>query len=46
MSEPAGFVEGSLPRLSQVAGRLEKRAWVRRSPDPTDGRCTVATLTD
>ncbi|MBM4791837.1 MarR family transcriptional regulator [Streptomyces sioyaensis] len=46
MSELAAFVEGSLPRLSQVVGRLEKRGWVRRSPDPTDGRYTVATLND
>ncbi|WP_030410209.1 MarR family winged helix-turn-helix transcriptional regulator [Streptomyces sp. NRRL S-1448] len=46
MSELAAFVEGSLPRLSQVVGRLEKRGWVRRSPDPTDGRYTVATLSD
>ncbi|WP_432002691.1 MarR family winged helix-turn-helix transcriptional regulator [Streptomyces sioyaensis] len=46
MSELAAFVEGSLPRLSQVVGRLEKRGWVHRSPDPTDGRYTVATLND
>ncbi|MGW2921869.1 MarR family winged helix-turn-helix transcriptional regulator [Streptomyces angustmyceticus] len=46
MSELAAFVEGSLPRLSQVVGRLEKRGWVRRNPDPADGRYTVATLTD
>ncbi|MFD9210202.1 MarR family winged helix-turn-helix transcriptional regulator [Streptomyces sioyaensis] len=46
MSELAAFVEGSLPRLSQVVGRLEKRGWVHRSPDPTDGRYTVATLSD
>lgn len=46
MTELAAFAEGSLPRLSQVVGRLEKRGWVRRGPDPTDGRYTVATLTD
>ncbi|MFF3546228.1 MarR family winged helix-turn-helix transcriptional regulator [Streptomyces platensis] len=46
MSELAAFVEGSLPRLSQVVGRLEKRGWIRRNPDPADGRYTVATLTD
>ncbi|MFJ9706314.1 MarR family winged helix-turn-helix transcriptional regulator [Streptomyces sp. NPDC101234] len=46
MSELAAFVEGSLPRLSQVVGRLEKRDWARRSTDPSDGRYTVATLTD
>ena len=28
MSVLAGFAEGSLPRLSQVVGRLEKRGWL------------------
>lgn len=46
MSDLAGFAESGLPRLSQVIGRLEKRGWVRRSPDPTDGRATLATLTE
>ncbi|MGW0436239.1 MarR family winged helix-turn-helix transcriptional regulator [Micromonospora sp. NPDC003197] len=46
MSELAAFAEGSLSRLSQVVGRLEKRGWVRRRPDPTDGRYTLAVLTD
>jgi DNA-binding MarR family transcriptional regulator len=46
MSDLAGFTESGLPRLSQVVSRLEKRGWVRRSPDPTDGRITLATLTD
>ena len=35
----------SLPRLSQVVARLEQRGWVRRTPDPADGRYTLATLT-
>jgi DNA-binding MarR family transcriptional regulator len=46
MSDLAGFTESGLPRLSQVVGRLEKRGWVRRSPDPSDGRITLATLTE
>lgn len=46
MSDLAGFTESGLPRLSQVVGRLEKRGWVRRSPDPSDGRITLAALTD
>jgi DNA-binding MarR family transcriptional regulator len=46
MSDLAGFAESGLPRLSQVIARLEKRGWVRRSPDPTDGRTTLATLTE
>ena len=46
MSELAALADGSLSRLSQVVARLEKKGWVRRSPDPTDGRYTLATLTD
>jgi DNA-binding MarR family transcriptional regulator len=46
MSVLAAFAEGSLSRLSQVVGRLEKRGWVRRTPDPADGRFTLAILTD
>ena len=46
MSTLAEFTEGQLPRLSQVAARLEKRGWVTRRPDPTDRRSTLATLTD
>jgi DNA-binding MarR family transcriptional regulator len=46
MSVLAMLAEGSLPRLSQVVGRLERRGWVRRVPDPGDGRYTLAVLTD
>jgi DNA-binding MarR family transcriptional regulator len=46
MSNLAVFTEGSLSRLSNVAARLEKRGWLRRAPDPADGRCTLAILTD
>lgn len=46
MSDLAGFTEAGLPRLSQVVGRLEKRGWVERSADPSDGRITLATLTN
>ena len=46
MSTLAEQAEGSLPRLSQVVARMEKRAWVRRAPDPADGRYTLATLTE
>src|SRR5277367_3442026 len=45
MSDLAILAEGSLPRLSQVVARLEKRGWVRRTPDPSDGRYTLAILT-
>ncbi len=46
MSDLAVLSEGSLPRLSQVVSRLEKRGWIRRMPDPGDARYTLAVLTD
>ena len=46
MSVLAALADGSLPRLSQVVARLERRGLVRRFPDPDDGRYTLATLTD
>ncbi|MCP2329133.1 DNA-binding MarR family transcriptional regulator [Hamadaea flava] len=46
MSDLAVLANGSLSRLSHVVGRLEKRGWVRREPDPDDGRFTLALLTD
>ncbi|HWL45380.1 MAG TPA: MarR family transcriptional regulator [Ilumatobacter sp.] len=46
ISTLAEFAEGSLPRVSQVVSRLEQRGWLYRSPDPADGRYTLATLTD
>lgn len=46
MSQLAEAVDGSLPRLSQVASRLCKAGWLERRPDPDDGRSTLATLTD
>jgi DNA-binding MarR family transcriptional regulator len=45
MSALAMWAGASLPRLSQVVARLEQRGWVRRAPDPSDGRYTLATLT-
>ncbi|MFJ5987841.1 MarR family winged helix-turn-helix transcriptional regulator [Lentzea sp. NPDC092896] len=46
MSELAHLANGSLSRLSNVVKRLQQRGWVVRSPDPGDGRYTIATLTD
>lgn len=46
MSEVAHHAGSTLSRLSNVVSRLEARGWVRRRPDPTDGRYTLATLTD
>ncbi|MEV6594580.1 MarR family winged helix-turn-helix transcriptional regulator [Streptomyces acidicola] len=46
MSEVAQYAGSTLSRLSNVVIRLEKRGWVHRHPDPSDGRATLATLTD
>ncbi|MBB5958433.1 DNA-binding MarR family transcriptional regulator [Saccharothrix tamanrassetensis] len=45
MSELAYLTNGSLSRLSNVVKRLEQRGLVTRSPDPADGRYTLAALT-
>jgi len=46
MSELAIYANGSLSRLSRAVARLERRDWVTRTPDPADGRYTLAILTD
>jgi DNA-binding MarR family transcriptional regulator len=46
MSELANLARGSMSRLSNVVKRLEQRGYVMRSPDPTNGRYTLAMLTD
>ncbi|WP_328543221.1 MarR family transcriptional regulator [Streptomyces sp. NBC_00117] len=46
MSEVAQYAGSTLSRLSNVVGRLEKRGWIRRHPDPSDGRSTLASLTE
>jgi DNA-binding MarR family transcriptional regulator len=46
MSELAYLASGSLSRLSNVVKRFEQRGWVTRHPDPTDGRYTIAELSD
>ncbi|MGX1117352.1 DNA-binding MarR family transcriptional regulator [Streptomyces ambofaciens] len=46
MGELAFLASGSLSRLSNVIKRCEKRGWVVRTPDPTDGRYTLARLTE
>lgn len=45
MSVLAGYANSSLSRLSRAASRLESKGWVRRQPDPSDGRYTLAVLT-
>jgi DNA-binding MarR family transcriptional regulator len=44
MSELAEHASSSLSRLSHLVKRLESRGYVRREPDPTDGRFTNAIL--
>src|SRR6201998_1310877 len=46
MSALAQVTNASLSRLSHLVDRLEKRALVRREPDPSDGRFTNAILTE
>lgn len=46
MSVLANYANSSLTRLSRAAARLETKGWVRRAPDPGDGRYTLATLTE
>ena len=46
MSELAAATNGSLSRLSHLVKRLEGWGYVRREPDSTDGRSTIAVLTD
>ncbi|MFD0558670.1 DNA-binding MarR family transcriptional regulator [Stackebrandtia endophytica] len=46
MSELAGYANSTLSRLSRAAARLERRGWLRRAPDPGDGRITIAVLTE
>ena len=46
MSELAGYANSTLSRLSRAVARLERKEWARRTPDPKDGRSTVATLTE
>ena len=46
LSVLAGYANSSLSRLSRAATRLEKRGWLRREPDPADGRFTLAILSD
>lgn len=46
MSTLASHANSSLSRLSRAVARLEARGWVRRTPDPVDGRYTLAIATD
>ncbi len=46
MSSLAEVTNASLSRLSHLVERLERRGFVHREPDPTDGRFTNAILTE
>jgi DNA-binding MarR family transcriptional regulator len=46
MSELAQRANSTLPRMSKVIDRLANQGWATRRPDPTDGRYTLAALTD
>ena len=46
MSQLAAVTSASLSRLSNVVKRLERRGYLRRQTDPSDGRCTQAVLSD
>jgi DNA-binding MarR family transcriptional regulator len=46
MSVLASYANSSLSRLSRAVTRLESKHWLQRSPDPDDGRSTIATLTE
>jgi DNA-binding MarR family transcriptional regulator len=45
LSDLAMVTNGSLPRLSQVVKKLERRRWLEREVDPNDRRITLAVLT-
>ncbi|HET6856173.1 MAG TPA: MarR family transcriptional regulator, partial [Streptomyces sp.] len=46
LSELARDCNSTLPRLSKLMDRFETREWIVRRIDPSDGRYTLATLTD
>ncbi|GAA4189731.1 MarR family winged helix-turn-helix transcriptional regulator [Gryllotalpicola kribbensis] len=46
LSTLAGYASCTLSRLSRAISRLEGRGWVKRTIDPSDGRFTLAALTD
>jgi DNA-binding MarR family transcriptional regulator len=46
MGQLAQLARGSMSRLSNVVKRLEERGFVQRTPDPVNGRYTIAMLTD
>ncbi|MEV6772142.1 MarR family transcriptional regulator [Nocardia sp. NPDC051030] len=46
LSALARDCDSTLPRLSKLMDRYEARGWIARRIDPSDGRYTLATLTE
>ncbi|WP_300267046.1 MarR family winged helix-turn-helix transcriptional regulator [Microbacterium sp.] len=46
LSTLAEYASCTLSRLSRAVTRLERKGWVHRTIDPSDGRFTLAVLTD
>jgi DNA-binding MarR family transcriptional regulator len=46
LSDLAAQCDSTQPRLSKLMVRFEQQGWVTRTPDPHNGRYTLATLTD
>ncbi|WP_144876941.1 MarR family winged helix-turn-helix transcriptional regulator [Microbacterium sp. 1.5R] len=46
LSTIAAYASCTLSRLSRAVSRLEKKGWVERHVDPSDGRFTLGVLTD
>jgi DNA-binding MarR family transcriptional regulator len=46
MTALSDYTNATLPRLSHVVARLERRGFVQRTPCPEDGRAANATLTE
>ncbi|GAB2533868.1 MarR family winged helix-turn-helix transcriptional regulator [Nocardia heshunensis] len=46
LSDLARDCDSALPRLSKLMDRFEAREWIMRRIDPSDGRYTLATLTE
>ena len=45
LSDLASQCNSTQPRLSKLMARFEQHGWVTRSPEPGNGRYTLATLT-
>ena len=46
IGELAEHTGSTMPRLSKALTRCEREGWVARRPDASNGRCTLAVLSD